>query len=434
MRTVVGIVIFAAVTLGGCSHAPQRSGVSEWIAKNAVPVSAIGKADGGAIELRRAFGSAQVVALGEATHGQHESFETKRAITMYLIQSHGYRIVAYEASASTAAACDAYVSGASDDLDAAMRGFGMLIWMIEENAALLRDLRAWNQRVPLEQRVRFVGIDVQDTKASGARLARLLSERSPRDAAAVRSISERLDGTVQTMFGGDRTTYDELVREATELVDRVRSAAAHEPPQSPLCVDLRSALREFEGSVQMFLTPGRRDRAMADMTLGVLEDSGQNAKMVLWAHNAHVTKSPLRYLGSEELAAGGHMANALGEKYYAMGFAFGEGDFAANDLAEGKWIFRTYSIDAPPEGSLEYWFMAGVSEASVIDLRRDSGDAQVEQWKLSGHGQRWFGGYKMPEDVREVSRDASKLMPTYPREAFDALVFLPRTTASTPRN
>ncbi len=428
------MVLCSAVTLAGCCDAPQRGGVSEWVAKGAVPVHAIGAADGGAIELRRAFDDAQVVALGEATHGQHASFETKRAITMYLIQSHGYRIVAYETSASKAAACDAYVSGASDDLDVAMRGFGMLIWRIEENAALLRDLRAWNQRVPSDQRVRFVGIDVQDAKACGARLAGLLNERLPRDAAAVLSISERLDGTVQKMYGGDRTAYDDLVREAIELADRVRSEAAQESPKGPLSVELRSVLREFEGSVQMYLTPGRRDRAMAEMTLGVLEDSGQNAKIVLWAHNAHVTKSPLRYLGSDELAAGGHLANALGEKYYAMGFAFGAGDFVANDLAEGKWIFRTYSVDAPPEGALESWFMAGVGEVSVTDLRRDSGDAQVEQWKRAGHGQRWFGGYRVPENVREVSRDASKLMPTYPREAFDALVFLPRTTASTPRN
>lgn len=434
MRAIIGVAMSVAVALAGCSSSPRPGGVSGWIAENAVPVPELGTAAAGASELRRAFDRARVVGLGEATHGQHESFELKRTLTMHLIRSHGYRIVAYEASASRAAACDAYVSGASDDLNAAMRGFGMLIWSVEENAALLRDLRAWNQQVPPEQRVRFVGIDVQDAAACAKRLAGLLEGRWPSEAAAARSISQRLDGTVQKMFGGDRTAYDDLVREHLGFAERVQQAIAQEPPPEAVMVELRSALREFEGSVQMYLTNGRRDRAMAEMMLGVLEDSGPDAKAVLWAHNGHVTKSPLRYMGSDELAAGGHLAAALGEKYYAIGFAFGSGEFAANDAADGKWIFRTYGVDEPPAGSLESWFMAAVREPSVIDVRSDSGDPEVEQWKLAGHGQRWAGGYKVPEDIREISRDVSKLMPTFPREAYDALVFLPRTTASTPRD
>jgi erythromycin esterase len=433
VRSIICLAISAVVALTGCSSSPHLGGVSGWIAENAVPVPDLGTAARGANDFRRAFDSARVVGLGEATHGQHESFEIKRAITMHLIRAHGYRIVAYEASASKAAACDAYISGASDDLSAAMRGFGMLIWSIEENAELLRTLRAWNERVPPEQRVRFVGIDVQDAKACGARLAGLLGERWASEAAAVRSISDRVDGTVQAMFGGDRTAYDSLVRESIELVDRVRNSLAQSPPPETVMAELRFGLREFEGSVQMYLTNGRRDRAMADMMLGVLDDSGPEAKAVLWAHNGHVTKSPLRYMGSDELAAGAHLAKALGEKYYAIGFAFGSGEFVANDLAEGKWIFRTYVVDDPPAGSLESSFMPGVHKPSVIDLRRDSGVEEIEQWKLAGHGQRWFGGYKVPENVREISSDVSKLMPTYPREAFDALLFLPQTRASTPR-
>ena len=434
MRVIVSLTITAALALTSCTNTSQHGGVSEWISQSAVPIRALSTTNDTGSDIRRAFDLAQVVGLGEATHGQHESFEIKRSLTMHLIKNHGYRVIAYEASASKAAACEAYVSGASDDLDSAMRGFGMLIWSIEENASLLRELREWNQNASPEQRVRFAGIDVQDAKACGARLAGLLDDRWSSDAAAVRSIYERLDGTVQKMFSGDRAAYDDLVRESIELVNRVRSAAAQGRLSQRQLADLRSALREFEGCTQMYLTPGRRDQSMAEMTLGLLDEPGQNNKIVLWAHNGHVTKSPLRYLGSDELAAGGHLAKALGNKYYAMGFAFGEGDFVANDLDGDKWIFRTYSIDAPPIGSLESWFTPIVQEASVIDIQRNSGDPEVEQWKLAGHGQRWFGGYRVPENAREITRDASKLMPTYPREAFDALVFLPRTTASTPRN
>lgn len=428
MRTFLAIVLFCLAAIPGCAPAWPRGDVSGWITHTAVPIREL--ESGGDLEIGNRFAHARVVGLGEATHGQHESFKTKRAVTMHLIRNHAYRIVAYEASATKAAACDAYVSGTSDDLDAAMRGFGMLIWTIEENAALLRDLRAWNSQASPSQRVRFVGIDVQDT-ASAERFASALEKRWPSDATLVRSIGSRLEAATQKMFGGDRADYDNLVRETIELIDRVRPAIDHtlDPAHG---LDLRSALREFEGTVHMYLTPGRRDRAMADLTLGVLEDSGPDARIVLWAHNGHITRSPLRYLGSDELAAGGHLAKALGDRYYGIGFAFGSGDFIANDQDSGKWIFRTYRIDAPPVGSLEHSF-ANLREPSLLDLRRDSGDPAIEAWKRAGHGQRWFGGYRVPADVTEISRDASKLMPTYPGEAFDALLYLPRTTASTPR-
>lgn len=432
MKVVCVLVALVCGELAGCSSKLQSVGVAGWIEQCAVPIREVGASTAAAREVCHGFDRARVVALGEATHGQHESFEIKRAITMHLIREHGYRIVAYEASASKAAACEAYVSGASADLNVAMRGFGMMIWDIEENAALLGDLREWNQQVPAERRVRFVGVDVQDVQACAARLGELLGQRWANEASALKSIQERLDGAAQQMFGGDRSSYDDLVREGIEVVERIRAATAGE--QIPAIADLRSALAEFEGGVQTYLAPGRRDKAMADMTLGVLKEAGEDAKIVLWAHNGHVGKSPLRYLGSDELAAGGHLAAALGEQYLAIGFSFGSGDFVANDQKDGKWWFRTYGVDPAPEGSLESWFMPSVREASIIDLRRDTGIADVERWKRGGHGQRWFGGYKVPEDVREVTRDVSQLLPTYPREAFDAMVFVPRTTGSTPRD
>jgi erythromycin esterase len=424
-------LLLTVIMTAGCA---RSTGVAGWIEDEAVPVSDLCGSTPSARRICRSFDDARVVGLGEATHGQHESFEIKRALTMHLIKHHGYRIVAYEASASRALACDAYVSGASDDVDAAMRGFGMMIWDIEENAALLRALRAWNQEATPEQRVRFIGIDVQDAAACTKRLAALLDERWPQEAAEVRRIGGSVDGAIQKMMGGDRSSYDELVREHLRLNERLQNTITQGGLAERELKELRAVLREFEGVVQMALTNGRRDRAMAELLLAELEDSGPNAKAVLWAHNEHVTKSPMRFMASDELATGGHLAAALGQQYYAIGFAFGSGDFVANDVVEGTWIYRTYGVDEPPIGSLEFPFAEVVRTASLIDLRSESGDDEVEAWKLAGHGQRWAGGYRVPEDIREISRDADRLLPTYPRQSFDALLFLPRTTPSTPRS
>jgi erythromycin esterase len=55
--------------------------------------------------------SARVIALGEATHGSREFGDARLALTFKLIEQHGFRIVAVEASASRLAALAPYVNG-----------------------------------------------------------------------------------------------------------------------------------------------------------------------------------------------------------------------------------------------------------------------------------------------------------------------------------
>ncbi|MFZ3179732.1 MAG: erythromycin esterase family protein [Methylocystis silviterrae] len=55
------------------------------------------------------FGDAQVVLLGEATHGTSEFYRARAAITRELVRNHGFTIVAVEADWPDAAWIDRYV-------------------------------------------------------------------------------------------------------------------------------------------------------------------------------------------------------------------------------------------------------------------------------------------------------------------------------------
>ena len=55
------------------------------------------------------FGDAQVVLLGEATHGTSEFYRARAAITRELVRNHGFTIVAVEADWPDAARIDRYV-------------------------------------------------------------------------------------------------------------------------------------------------------------------------------------------------------------------------------------------------------------------------------------------------------------------------------------
>jgi erythromycin esterase-like protein len=55
------------------------------------------------------FADARVVLLGEASHGTSEFYQARAAITLRLVQEHGFTIIGLEADWPDAAAVDRFV-------------------------------------------------------------------------------------------------------------------------------------------------------------------------------------------------------------------------------------------------------------------------------------------------------------------------------------
>jgi erythromycin esterase-like protein len=180
-------------------------------------------------------------------------------------------------------------------------------------------------------------------------------------------------------------------------------------------------------------SPGGRDKAMSQLLLDQLGTAGASVRCVLWAHNAHVQKSPMHYTGTDELAMGGYLAEVLGKGYYALGVTFGEGGFQANAVdADGHWGFKRYTHRAAPKGSLE-WQLGSVHPGDLLlDLRSAPQDTLVQHWLTMGHGTRWWGGYNVPDDVDANTPDAAHLWQAHPITDYDGLVYLAHTTPAQP--
>lgn len=419
--------MFCSLLLGCAIQAP-----SDWLRSAAVPLPAEGALPAA---VGTALNGVRVLGLGEATHGQHESFELKRRLTMHLVRERGFRLVAYEASSARALACDEYVSGRSSDLAAAMKGFGMLIWQVEENAALLQDLRAWNAAAAPADRVHFVGVDVQDAEAAAARLHALLLPAEPELAARAQPLGTRMEAARDALYTGQAAEFDALWAEVEALrADLQQSHAARAQAGSPTAAEevLQRGL-ELTRFMSAARTPGGRDRAMAETLLEALERAGPDSRAVIWAHNAHVTAGALRHEGLAEPAMGGVLRTALGQAYYAAGFLFGEGSFnaLARD-AERGWIFRSTTLSPAPAGSLEAPFFAARLGTSFLDLRAAPRSGALSDWLDAAHGQRWFGGANIPEDADAQTQDSARLLQTVPRQDFDGLIYLPVTSPSRP--
>src|SRR3954453_22148539 len=138
-------------------------------------------------------GDSGFVLLGEASHGTHEFYSTRAAITKRLIQEKGFHAVAVEADWPDAHRVNRYLRGRSEDQSAeqALGGFSRFPAWIGRNEVVsefITWLRHHNQAPGTAHPVGFYGLDLYSLHQSRAEVVRYL-ERV--DAAAAQRARER---------------------------------------------------------------------------------------------------------------------------------------------------------------------------------------------------------------------------------------------------
>src|SRR5206468_4334725 len=125
--------------------------------------------------------------LGEASHGTSEFYRARAAITRWLIEEHGFTIVAVEADWPDAAAVDRYVRHrpSRGQAERAFQRFPTWMWRNTDVAALIESMREHNERIPdLLGRAGFYGLDLYNMSGSIAAVLQYLDKVDP-EAAAV---------------------------------------------------------------------------------------------------------------------------------------------------------------------------------------------------------------------------------------------------------
>lgn len=301
--------------------------------------------------------AADVVGLGEATHGTAEHFILKHRLIAALIQRADVDVVAFEANAHESKQVDAYLQGGAGSAEQAALDLGFGVWATAEVAALLGWLRDWNQG-RAGRPVRFIGVDIQSFDGPMTSLL---------DAARVMHAIDHEYYVAEAMRlapGGmpDADSYTELQALLEELGSKLTKAR---PGDLGLASSARSAIQHLEmaGSPDPIAAMQVRDRAMAQNLLVHLE-SRPGSKAVLWAHNGHIARA--RYAGRVD-STGTHLAAALGERYRPVLLTQGCGGFHASPRVGEP--FREATVAAPGPSSLDGQLMVLGHEASLTDLR-----------------------------------------------------------------
>lgn len=399
---------------------PPRPESVEWLAENAVPLTTCEPGDD--LTELEAFGAmvgeARIVGLGEVTHGSHQVFRMKHRLFRYLVEKKGFTLFSLEANLPEAFRLNEYVIDGKGDSRQLLEGLYFFTWQTEEILALIEWMRDWNAKRGDREPVRFTGMDMQVAEVAATSAAEFITAHAE-DLAERAEILVRAKGLRR---GADPKTAEALVVELdalhSALVER-REALA----KASSDFDAEFAIRNVRivAWATRMLAAGNggtevREEGMAENVAWIL-DRYPNQKIVLWAHNGHVGRAPLfdiRWMGS-------HLEQRYPGEMVVVGTAIGSGVYTAMSMADRK-VHSDHPLLAPPEDSVEAYFLASELSRAIVDLR------------VACEGEIGRSLFAVSRPMRSIGGVATEeqFYPCVPREMFDVLVWQAETTASVP--
>jgi erythromycin esterase-like protein/predicted phosphoribosyltransferase len=262
-------------------------------------------------------GDAHLVLIGEASHGTHDFYAARAAMTRRLIEEKQFDAVAIEGDWPDAYRVNRYVRGRDTDETAeeSLRGFQRFpVWMWRNEVVLdfVGWLREHNEDHAGEPTATagFYGLDVYSLYRSMEEVVRYLETVDPQAASRARQRYSCFDQYAgddgqaygyAAAFGAGETCENDIVEQLTELqrmgleyAQRDGLLAEDEQFYAEQNARVVKAAAEyyramFRGRV---LSWNLRDRHMAD-TLDALSEHlgrqrGRPAKIVVWEHNSHL--------------------------------------------------------------------------------------------------------------------------------------------------
>ena len=398
-------------------------------------------------KLLELIGDARFVLLGEATHGTHEFYSERAAITKRLITEKGFSILAIEADWPDSSRVHRYVRGAFADANAdeALSGFRRFpTWMWRNTVVVefVEWLRGFNKNIdPKRALVGFYGMDLYSLHASIEAVLKYLDKVDPDSAKRARLRYSCFDHfsrkpqeygyatTVGAMESCEDAVVEQLVelqQKTAEFLSRDGEVAAEElffaEQNARLIKDAEQYYRSmFRGRASSW---NLRDRHMVETIENLVAhlDGSRQPKAIIWAHNSHLgdaRATEMSHYG--EFNIGQLVRERFGGEAVLIGFTTHHGTVtAASDWgapAERK------NVRPALRGSYEDLFHETGLPRFWIDLRGAGQIGVLQQRRI----ERAIGVIYRPESERLCHYFHARLP-----EQFDAIIHINETRAVEP--
>ncbi len=396
------------------------------------------------------IGNARFVLIGEASHGTHEFYAMRAAITQRLISEKGFNAVAVEADWPDAYRINRFVRGISDDAEAIdslgdFKRFPTWMWRNADVLDFVGWLREFNDRISAgdDQKVGFYGLDLYSLYTSIEKVIGYLDQVDPEAARRARyryGCFEQHGEDTQAYgyaatFGLTPSCEKEVI---SQLVDFRNQAAAYASRDGHIPLDevffaeqnarlIANAERYYRSMFSGRISSWNlRDQHMAETLTTLAEHlrrrARRDAKIVVWEHNSHLGDARATEMGRQgELNVGQLVRERYGDDCRLIGFTTHTGTVTAASEWDGP--AERKKVRPAMEGSYELLFHQWNEESFYLPLRENAAAAPLEDPRL----ERAIGVIYLPQSERVSHYFFASL----PRQ-FDAVLHYDTTRAVEP--
>jgi erythromycin esterase-like protein len=399
--------------------------------------------------LLQLIGDARLVLLGEATHGSHEFYDARAAITRRLIEEKGFHAVAVEADWPDAYRVNRYAAGQGADHTAlaalgGFRRFPTWMWCNSEVLAFVDWLHAYNGGLGASAAtIGFYGLDLYSLRASIRSVLRYLDQVDPLAAARARSRYACFDhfgeDTQQygyaASLGLSRSCENEVVEQLVDLQVRAPEYAHRDGfvGQDEFFFAEQNArlVKNAEAYYRLMFRDrisswNLRDQHMAE-TLEALAQHLERqlrtpAKIVVWEHNSHLGDARATQMGE---AGEWNVGQLVRERFSTAAALIGFTTHHGTVTAASDWGAPAERKRVRPalDGSFEALFHQSEVPRFMLNVRADAVRDHLALPRL----ERAIGVIYRPESERVSHYFTARLS-----EQFDAVLHFDETRAVEP--
>lgn len=316
-----------------------------------------------------AIGDAQIVMIGEASHGTSEFYTIRAELSKKLIEQKGFQLIAVEGDWPSAQAVNRYVKGygvegetAKDVLKTAFHRWPTWMWANEEVATFTEWLKETNQN--RQEKIGFYGIDLYSLFESIDEVLQFLSNHPEHQvdlehAKKAFTCFEPYNRMPEHYALSAAHFSDQCISEVTSLLRSLRNhkeqySSQHEEDlnvvmNALVAKNAESYYREMMSDEKSWNT---RDYHMVEAIHELRKYYGEETKIIVWEHNTHIGDASETSMKNEQLI---NVGQIIREQYgkdntYAIGFGTYEGTVIAAD----RWGDPFEVINVPP-AKLSKW-------------------------------------------------------------------------------
>lgn len=385
------------------------------------------------------IGDRSVVMLGEASHGTHEYYTWRTAISKRLIEEKGFNFIAVEGDWPDCYKINRFIKGykdAGDSVKDVLLNFDRWptwMWANWEVAALAEWLKGYNQSLSHDKKIGFYGLDVYSLWDSMYAIMDYLEKEDPQTAQTVKKAIQCFEPFQENEQQYARYSLTEhscrdkvlaLLREIrtkSRFLDGDPEAGFNTEQNAIIAVNAEkyyTAMMSFDNE-----SWNVRDRHMMETLDRLLKFHGEGAKGIVWEHNTHIGDARATDMKRAGMVNIGQLAR---EEYgindvYLVGFGTYKGTVIAGD----EWGAPMKVMDVPEarEGSIEHNLHKESDENRYLLFNTED----IRQKYSQSIKHRAIGVVYNPERERY-----GNYVPSVMANRYDAFIYLDETTALYP--